>query len=324
VLVELWLAALLALAFVAGAALARRLVPEPWATSAALVTGLSPPALVAATTVSPEGAGALALTAAALAALALRDRPRLGLAVACAGAIAALPWLAFELGGVGAICAVGLARWLGRRLRPWAALAGLDVLLFSGVLYVTLHDRLYGGLTPYATTLAPGGGTGARSLGDVVERTPRLAGLWIDRDGGVLRWAPFAALAFYAVWLLWRSRRDRLALAVPEQADRETAAGFLVALCAVQVLLGAFLAPSLHGAWGPARLLVPVAPIAGALAAWGLRHAPRTGAVLGALTIAASGWTLVGLRAGHGGLAPLAGDVPWGGVEQVLPLVKPW
>jgi hypothetical protein len=319
VLVEVWLAALLALAFVLGAALARRLVPEPWASSAALVLGLSPPALAAATAISPEGAGALALTAAALAALALRERPRLALAVCCGAALAALPWLAFELGAVGAVCALALARWLGRRARPWAALGGLDVLLFAGVLYVTLHDRLYGGLTPYATTLAGGGGTGAESVDGVLRRAPRLVGLFLDRDAGLLRWAPFAALTLYAVWLLWRSRRDRLAVVVPEHADVETAGAFLVALCAVQVLVAAFLAPSLHGEWGPARLLVPVLPVAAALAAWGLRFAPRAGALLGALTLVASAWTLVGLRAGSGTLAPLRGDVPWGGAERVLP-----
>jgi hypothetical protein len=319
VLVEVFLAALLALAFVLGAALARRLVPDPWATGAALVVGLSPPLLVAATAVSPEGAGALALTAAALAALALRDRPRWALAVGCGVALAALPWLAFELGAVAAVCALSLVRWLGRRARPWAALAGLDVLLFSGVLFVTLHDRLYGGLTPYATTLAPGGGTGAASATDVLARAPRLLGLWLDRDVGLVRWAPFAVLALFAVWLLWRSRRDRLAVAIPEQADVDTAGAFLVALCGVQLLVAAFLAPSLHGAWGPARLLVPVAPAAAALAAWGLRFAPRAGAVLGVLTIVASAWVLVGLRAGQGTLAPLRGDVPWGGIERVLP-----
>jgi hypothetical protein len=319
VLVELWLAALLALAFVLGAALARRLVPEPWATSAALVTGLSPPALAAATSVSPEGAGALALTAAALAGLALRDRPRLGLALCCAGALAALPWLALELGAVAAVCALALARWLGRRARPWAALAGLDVLLFTGVLYLTLNDRLYGGLTPYTTALAPGGGTGIESVTGVLRRAPRLVGVWLDRDAGLLRWAPFAALAFFAVWLLWRSRRDLLAVVVPDQSDVETAGGLFVALCAVQLLVAALLAPSLHGDWGPARLLVPILPVAGALAAWGLRFAPRTGAVLGALTLAGSAWMLVGLRAGSGALAPLRGDVPWGGAERLLP-----
>src|SRR4051812_9665402 len=121
VLVELWLAALFALAFVLGAALARRLVPEPWASTGALVVGLSPPALVAATAVSPEGAGALAITAAALAALALRDRPRYVVGLVCALALAVAPWLAIELGATAAVCAFALARWLRRRSRPWAA-----------------------------------------------------------------------------------------------------------------------------------------------------------------------------------------------------------
>jgi hypothetical protein len=53
-LVQLWLGALVALGFVFAAALARRVVPEPWASGTVLVAGLSPPALAAATTVSPE------------------------------------------------------------------------------------------------------------------------------------------------------------------------------------------------------------------------------------------------------------------------------
>jgi len=46
--VELAIAVLVALAFTLTAALARRLVPEPWATGGVLVAGLSPPALAAA------------------------------------------------------------------------------------------------------------------------------------------------------------------------------------------------------------------------------------------------------------------------------------
>jgi hypothetical protein len=87
----------------------------------------------------------------------------------------------------------------------------------------------------------------------------------------------------------------------------------------VQLVVAAFLAPSLHGAWSPARLLVPVLPLAAALCAWGLRFAPRAGAVLAVVTLAASLWILVGLRLGDGGLAPLRGDVPWGGAQAVLP-----
>jgi hypothetical protein len=79
----------------------------------------------------------------------------------------------------------------------------------------------------------------------------------------------------------------------------------------VQLLVAAFLAPSLHGAWGPARLLVPILPVVGALAAWGLRFAPRVGSALAVLTIVASIWLLAGPRLGTGTLDPPRGDVPW-------------
>ena len=69
--------ALLALAFVLGAALARRMVPEPWATAGAALVGLSPPALAAATTITPGVPAAVLLAGAALCALAVRERPRL-------------------------------------------------------------------------------------------------------------------------------------------------------------------------------------------------------------------------------------------------------
>ena len=52
--VELWLAALAALGYVAAAGVAARLVPEPWATRGVLAVGLSPPAVIAATTIAPD------------------------------------------------------------------------------------------------------------------------------------------------------------------------------------------------------------------------------------------------------------------------------
>ena len=73
---ELFLAAIAAIGFVLAAALARRLVPEPWATGAALVAGLSPPALMASTTIAPDAVAATVLAGAALLALRIRERPR--------------------------------------------------------------------------------------------------------------------------------------------------------------------------------------------------------------------------------------------------------
>jgi hypothetical protein len=319
-LVQLWLAALTALGFVFAAAIARRVVPEPWATRTAVVAGLSPPVVAAATRISPETAAGTFLAAAVLAAVLVREQPRPRFTLACAGAIAVLPWLAVSLVPVAAGCAAALARWLRRRRRGFAAFTAMEVVLFSGVLYVTLTDRLFGGLTPYAPSLAPGGALGAGDVGEVLARWPRLLGWWIDRDAGMVRWAPFAALGFVALWLLWRSRRDRLAVALPDQVHVEVVAGFLAALCATQLIVASFLAPHMHGDWAPARLLLPVVPLGAALAGWGLRHAPRTGAVLAALTLGATAWMLIGLRLGEGGLQPVSGPVPWGGLQKALPL----
>src|SRR3712207_8032142 len=52
-----------------------------------------------------------------------------------------------------------------------------------------------------------------------------------------------SALAFYAMELLVRSVRERLSVALPSVVDVEVTAGFLVALCAAQVAVAAFLAP---------------------------------------------------------------------------------
>ncbi len=55
---ELLCAACMALAVVLSVRLARRVVPDPWATAGTLAVGLSPPVLIAATTVGPAGPGA--------------------------------------------------------------------------------------------------------------------------------------------------------------------------------------------------------------------------------------------------------------------------
>src|SRR4051812_7982303 len=63
--VELFLPALAALGFVLAARIARRIVPEPWASGGALLAGLSPPALAHATAVHPEAVAGTALAGAA-------------------------------------------------------------------------------------------------------------------------------------------------------------------------------------------------------------------------------------------------------------------
>lgn len=319
--VQLFLAALFALAFCLAAGLGRRLVPDPWPAGAALVAGLSPPALGAATMVSPEAAGGLLIVTGALFALRVRDRVERHSAFWSATSVAMLPWLAVKLAAPAAMLAAALARWLRRRNRGLAGFIAVEVALTSAVVFITVNDRLYGGLTPDAARLPGGGGpTGADGLRDHLARAPRLVGLWLDRDVGILRWAPFAGLAFVAVWLLWRSHRERLSVAVPDQIDVEVTALFCVLICGGVLLPAVFLAPSADGAWFAGHELVPAFPVGAALCAWGLQHAPRVGAALAALTLAGSAWLLVAARLdGAATLRPPSGDLPWGGVERILP-----
>ena len=65
--------------------------------------------------------------------------------------------------------------------------------------------------------------TGAASLGDYAERTYRLVALLIDREYGLLRWAPVFALAFVGVWFLYASGAPALARVIPELREEEEA-----------------------------------------------------------------------------------------------------
>ena len=143
---ELLLAAIGALAFVLAALLARTLVPEPWATGAALLAGLSAPALAYGGAVMPELTAGALLAGAALCALSLRHEARPGPRSAApharraALARAAVPLPALPVAWVS--CA-------GRCGRGGASPAcGAEVMVASLIFYVSLNDVLYGGFTP--------------------------------------------------------------------------------------------------------------------------------------------------------------------------------
>jgi hypothetical protein len=314
--VEVFLAAVAALALVLAALLARRLVPEPWATGGVLLAGLSPPALAYGATVYPELTAGALLVGAVLCALKVRERARMRYAFGGALLLAVLPWLGTKYAVPALPVAVALVWWTLAEGRRLVALVAGEAMLGSVVVYVRVNLALYDGPTPYAA----GGGGGTDFPLGYLDRAERLAGLWLDRDYGLLRWAPVLALAFLAAWLLWRSRRERVATALPQRREAELAAALLLAVCAAQVAVAAFGAPTMFGFWFPGRHLAAALPAAAALAAWGLRHAPRAGAVLGALTLAASAWLLVELWTGavDGWVAPDS-SAPWGPLEAAFP-----
>jgi hypothetical protein len=314
---ELFVAALLALAFVAAASIARRLVPDPWATGAALAGGLSPPAIAWSTSVSPEPVAACAVAGAALFALRVRHAPAPNRAVLAALLIGALPWLNVKFLPVAAVAAFALARWLRRRRRGMSAFVALEVVLVSAVALITVNERLYGGLSPYSAV--PGDPTGAASPTGYLERIPRLVEVFVHPDAGILAWAPFGVLAFLSLELLTRSLRERLSVALPSVVDVEVAAGFLALLCAAQVFVAAFLSPELEPASAfPGREAIAVLPVGAALCAWGFRHAPRIGQALVTLTVGAGAWLLIGMRAGDAQLAPPEGPLPYGALQPAV------
>jgi hypothetical protein len=317
--VQLLMAAIAALAFTLAAALARHIAPDPWASVAALACGLSPPALAHGTTVTPEFTAGALLAAAALLALRLRERPRIRWVTGAAIMLGALPWLSLSFAVPGLVIALSMLRWLRRRSRSFAMLVVVEVLLFSAVMYVTVNDQLYGGFVPAAADVG-GHGLGDLTVSDYVDRVPRLVALWLDRSYGALRWAPLIALAFYALWLLWRSRRDHLARVLPDRHDVEATATLCALVCAAQVLVAAFIAPTMFGFFFPGRYLVAALPMAVPLVAWGLRTAPRVGGVLVALTAVTSVWWFAELRIGGGPIVGPSSRAPLGPLDGGLPL----
>lgn len=295
-LVEVVLAVIAALAFVLGATLARRLVPEPWATGGVAAVALSAPAVAYGAAVRPDLVAGALLGGAALLALRVRDNPSTREAMLAGLLIALLPWLGtrFLIPGLPVLAAMGW--WLFRRGRRLPAIFAFEIVAASLIAWVSVNEALYERLTPPADRGLPGGSP------------ERLVSLWLDRGHGLLRWAPVAGLAFMGAWLLWRSRREQLSRALPEVRDREAAAELLLLVCAAQILVAAF---GVRDVEGPDPLVAAL-PCAAALVAWGLRHHPRAGGMLAALSLAATAWLLAtGLDFGS--------STPWGPLAGAFP-----
>ncbi|HET9442816.1 MAG TPA: hypothetical protein VFO65_05795 [Acidimicrobiales bacterium] len=283
-----WIGAKVALA-AAGGALAAVLVftahrrfgvPVPIAGVVVAAAAVSPPLAAYAGQVYPELPAALAV-AVAVASITgpLERRGRW----AFAAAVTALPWLAVKYVPVAAcLAAAGLWR-LGRRAERRAATCVAVGLGLTAVAYAVAHRLLYGGWTVYAAGDHFTGGelTVVGSDPDYAGRSRRLLGLLVDRDFGLLRWAPLWALAVPAVGALLRRR--------PPGTDvvlLPLGAGWAVA---------AWVALTMHGWWWPGRQVVVVLPLAVLAVAWWaaqVRGVATLAAALGAVGAASWLWLL--------------------------------
>jgi hypothetical protein len=321
--VELFLAAIAALAVALAYLLALRAVPDPWASGAAAAVAVSPPMLAYSTAIHADLAAAAVLAGAALIALRMDEHPSRRLSVACFSLLSILPWLDIRFAPAAIVIAAFALAALRKAGRRWATLVSLEIPAVSIAVFLSVNDNFYGGPTPHSAGLGEEEtGTGASFPFGYLERSYRLVALFLDREAGLVRWAPVLALAFVGVWLLLRERQGRLARAIPALRREERAVTLCAIACGVQLLVAAFLAPTMFGFWFPGRHLIAVLPLAVPLVAFGLRRFSRAGAGLAATGAVASIWLYVDLRWGGGAWIDARPDAPWGPLEALFPLFE--
>ncbi len=252
--------AIAALAIALAYRLALRVVPDPWAIGAAAVVGLCPPFIAYGTAVYPELTAGAALAGAALLALRLDERPRRREAFLCFALLGFLPWLGTKFVPAGIVIGFLAARGLWRARRRTLAIGSVEIALFSAVFYVAINEAIYGGPTPYAADHPDDSATDADSAAGYVARAYRLVALYIDRNGGLLRWAPVFLLAFAGLWWLWRMHRDHLSRAVADVRQVELTGGLCAVVLGAQLLTASFLAPTMFGFSFPPRHLLAALP----------------------------------------------------------------
>lgn len=323
--VQLWGAMLLAAAFVLACGLARRVVPDPWATRGVVIVAVSPPAVLGATQIGPTATAALLLTGAVAGALAVRDEPRWRFAVLSASCAALLPWVWLPLAPVALLVAGALLRWMRRRRRGLTGFIALEILLVSAFVYITVHDRMFGGPTPWFPEVGWSLPTFFDGLGHGIARIfGGPLGLLIDRDYGLLLWAPVLGLVGVATWRLIRWRRTRLHRTFADEIHVEVIALFLLLVFAVTTIPYAILSPWPELNWLGGAGAVTALPVIAATVGWGWQRAPRTAVALSTLTVVATAWLLLaGLLSGSVGTDPPTGPLPWGGAENMLPSLRP-
>ncbi|MFL5886715.1 MAG: hypothetical protein ACJ77M_16720 [Thermoleophilaceae bacterium] len=321
-LVELEIALLAAIAMALAYRLALRCAPDPWALGATLAVALSAPALAYGTAVLPEMAAAPVLAGAALLALHAAERARRRNTLGCFGLLATLPWLGPQFIPAGIVIGWFAFRSVRRFARPILALVGVEVAAFSLALYAGVNRGLYGGLTPLSAAEQGASGTLPSFPDGYLHRAYRLIALLIDRDYGLLRWAPVLAIAIFGAVLVMREREQGLARAIPALRREQDAAELCGLALAAQYLVAAFAAVTMFGFWFPGRHVVAALPLAVPLVAIGLRHAPRVGAVLAAIGLAGSVWLYADVRFGSGGFVANRPDAPFGPLNDLLPVFK--
>ena len=207
---------------------------------------IAPPLTSYATQVYPELPAGLCVVA-AVGALTGRLDGRSVLVVV--GAVVALPWLAVKYAPVAAVLAVALLGQLWRSDRHRARL-GAAAWVIAGVVYLAVHQRVYGGWTVYAAgaPIVDGELLVVGNDPNYLARSRRLLGLLVDRGFGLGAWTPsLLALPAALVALVRSGRRGSTVL---------------VATVLVGRAVATWVALTMQGWWWPGRQVVVVLPLA--------------------------------------------------------------
>lgn len=245
----------------------------------------SPPLVSYATQVYPAVPAALCVVLAVTAATGPCDRrwSRVGVA-----AVIALPWLSVKYVPIAAIAAAALlwrARADGGR-RPVLTGAALAA---AGLVYVVVHQRIYGGWTVYAAGdhFIDGELLVVGDDPDYLGRSRRLIGLLVDRGFGLIAWNPaYLALPLGLAGLARAGRPGR---------------GVLLTVIGAGWATATWPALTMHGWWWPGRQVVPVLPLAAVAVAVGVdRVGRRLSAVLAGLGLGLATWLWLVVEASTG------------------------
>ena len=287
---KLMLAAIGALTAVATTWLAIRRFCVPTGTAALVVGGLfcAPPLTSYATQVYPEMPAALAVV---VAVIALTGRRSPGWWAVVVGCIVALPWLAVKYVPVAAVLAgflvVAVLEPQARRLRTLSLIGA--VLAVAGLIYVVVHQRVYGGWTVYAAGdhFVDGEFGVVGRDPDYAGRTRRLLGLLVDRQFGLAAWTPAYVLAAPAAAAAVRLRLPHRWL--------------LVSLIGVAWATATWVALTMQGWWWPGRQVVVVLPLVAVMIAAVVQDRPRVrAATLVGVALGVATWAWLVFEASTG------------------------
>ncbi len=245
----------------------------------------TPPLATYGSQVYPEMPAALCVT---LGLAAVCGPLGIGARALAASMVLALPWLSVKYVPVAAVIALALMirLWPQRR----RLLAEAAVFVAGGVVYLWVHQRIYGGLTVYAAGdhfVVNGEFSVIGNRPDYLGRSRRLVGLLADREFGLAAWMPAYLLLPAAGAVLARVRPPRW-----WAVGATVVVGYSVAV---------WVAATMAGWWWPGRQLVVVLPAAVAVVALAIeRIAALRWAVLGSWIVGTFGWVWLAIEASVG------------------------